>query len=516
MQKRQIRASVSQGGASRHVVVYQAYNAAIAHAAARADSFLAPLQQGLWRANRMTWVKPSAVWMGYRCGWGLFKDANQSHVLALHIPEDKFFALLSLARLSDCGSGAAAQSDVVVQWDPERLFAPGAAERTGAAGCNSAQPPNKHAYTQMDQDVRSIQIGLRNSAVEMLLDPAVVVQINDVTERFHACGRALADGDLNAAKDALNVNEVPLLVVPSIRARLGMDEQREDEQRDEQRTAAPASGLHRFVVSKELHNSMKRVRPAAYGRSFSSNIVDQNATMISDAVPVTRSFSLVANGIRGGDSRTFPITNVAIADIDTVSAALALGNAALLSFANAETPGGYYTCGGRAQEEDVCRVCPALYPSLLADGLYPIHPSTCLVTPDVEVLRVPGSYAVNGGSLGTVTVLTAAMPKCDGRRPKGGWLSEHSDWAVDVRLRVRTVLGAAASTGKPNLVLGAWGCGAFGNNPHAVAQIFKDQLLSEEFRGKFANVVFAIIDPMGTGNLKPFRRVFSSRNKKKK
>ena len=81
---------------------------------------------------------------------------------------------------------------------------------------------------------------------------------------------------------------------------------------------------------------------------------------------------------------------------------------------------------------------------------------------------------------------------------------------------MRTVLGAAASTGKPNLVLGAWGCGAFGNNPHAVAQIFKDQLLSEEFRGKFANVVFAIIDPMGTGNLKPFRRVFSSRNKKKK
>ena len=97
--QRQIRAAtVSQGESPGHVILYQAYNAAIARAAVHANSFLAPLQQGLWRADRMTWVKPSAVWMGYRCGWGLFKDANQSHVLALHIPEDKFFALLSLAR----------------------------------------------------------------------------------------------------------------------------------------------------------------------------------------------------------------------------------------------------------------------------------------------------------------------------------------------------------------------------------------------------------------------------------
>eukprot|EP00438_Fugacium_kawagutii_P009418 Skav202029 [mRNA] locus=scaffold1138:194102:194554:- [translate_table: standard] len=107
-------------------------------------------------------------------------------------------------------------------------------------------------------------------------------------------------------------------------------------------------------------------------------------------------------------------------------------------------------------------------------------------------------------ALGSVTILTAAMP-CGAadRRPKGGWA--HSDWAVDVTLRIRSVLHAAKCSGHPNLVLGAFGCGAFGNPTRPVAAIFREQLMSPEFRGVFSKVVFAIIDPMGTGNLKPFR-----------
>jgi hypothetical protein len=59
------------------VLVYQAYSEAIAASASAANSFAAPLALGLWSANRTSWVKPSAVWMGYRCGWGLLKDRNQ-------------------------------------------------------------------------------------------------------------------------------------------------------------------------------------------------------------------------------------------------------------------------------------------------------------------------------------------------------------------------------------------------------------------------------------------------------
>ena len=52
--------------------MYQAYNDEIADAAVRAQCFVAP-----WRADRMTWIKPSAAWMGYRAGWASKK--GQEH-----------------------------------------------------------------------------------------------------------------------------------------------------------------------------------------------------------------------------------------------------------------------------------------------------------------------------------------------------------------------------------------------------------------------------------------------------
>jgi len=86
----------------------------------------------------------------------------------------------------------------------------------------------------------------------------------------------------------------------------------------------------------------------------------------------------------------------------------------------------------------------------------------------------------------------------------GGWAG--SDWASIVTVRVRSVLHAARNVGYPNLVVGAFGCGAFGNPPGPVAEIFK-KLLLFEFRGVFTRVVFAVLDPLGTGNLRPFRNV---------
>merc|ERR1712084_3196 len=67
------------------VRVYQAYNVEIADAAAAANSFRAPLEAGTWSSTRMTWIKPSAVWMAYRCGWTIMKDRNQARVLALDV-----------------------------------------------------------------------------------------------------------------------------------------------------------------------------------------------------------------------------------------------------------------------------------------------------------------------------------------------------------------------------------------------------------------------------------------------
>ena len=151
---------------------------------------------------------------------------------------------------------------------------------------------------------------------------------------------------------------------------------------------------------------------------------------------------------------------------------------------------------------------PQLYPSLKDCQAYLIQPDVALVTRKLLAVRHSGSYERTAVPIGTddtasreCNIITAAMPggKRDGPRPGC------QDWIYTVRLRIRTVLHVSRLAGFPNIILGAYGCGAFGNPPKEVAQMFVEQLLSPEFRGARQRVVFAIIDPREDGNLKVFR-----------
>jgi len=78
-----------------------------------------------------------------------------------------------------------------------------------------------------------------------------------------------------------------------------------------------------------------------------------------------------------------------------------------------------------------------------------------------------------------------------------------------LRKRVYRVLAVARSFDHATLVLGAWGCGAFGNDPQRTATDFREAL-EGEFDGAFSNVVFAITDWSDERRtLGPFRDVFS-------
>jgi hypothetical protein len=116
---RQIRARFDE----RSVVVYQAYRPAIAEAAVAAQRFVPPFSM-----NRMTWVKPSFLWMMERCGWATKVD--QERVLAIHLSRERFEAALSRAVPThfvpaldpsrEAWERRLASSPVRVQWDPER------------------------------------------------------------------------------------------------------------------------------------------------------------------------------------------------------------------------------------------------------------------------------------------------------------------------------------------------------------------------------------------------------------
>jgi hypothetical protein len=209
--------------------VYQAYNDAIADAALAGQTFQAPLDAGLWSSTRMTWIKPSKVWMAYRCGFTLLKDKNQRRVLALDIARPEFEKFLERATVNhidgnrnnnsnnDEKKKKCRNSNVVVQWDPERVM------NTKAPG------GKKQAYTHSLPLKRSIQIGLRGNVAKALLDPGVVLGITDVTEDFRAALKALQRNDIHAATTLLwpcssssNQTERLLEVSEQIRERLGM------------------------------------------------------------------------------------------------------------------------------------------------------------------------------------------------------------------------------------------------------------------------------------------------------
>ncbi|QCX74456.1 hypothetical protein C9F11_03765 [Streptomyces sp. YIM 121038] len=98
---------------ARTIVLYQAYSPAIADAALRAGRFVAPFS-----FHRMTWIKPSFLWLMHRSNWA--RKSGQERVLAVRVSREGWEEALSRAVLTTSDPAAVAQAAVHVQWDPER------------------------------------------------------------------------------------------------------------------------------------------------------------------------------------------------------------------------------------------------------------------------------------------------------------------------------------------------------------------------------------------------------------
>jgi hypothetical protein len=95
------------------IVVYQAYSPVIADAALSAGRFVAPFS-----FHRMTWIKPSFMWLMHRSNWA--RKPGQERVLAVRITRAGWEEALSQAVLTTADPAEVAQAAVHVQWDPER------------------------------------------------------------------------------------------------------------------------------------------------------------------------------------------------------------------------------------------------------------------------------------------------------------------------------------------------------------------------------------------------------------
>lgn len=248
-------------------------------------------------------------------------------------------------------------------------------------------------------------------------------------------------------------------------------------------------------------------------------------TMLYDAPP----------HVATGTNRT-GATQVKVVAGDTLEVARGMVDAGLnplvLNMANRQNPGGGVTEGAGAQEEYLFR-CSDYYRSLYQftdyaqeyevqphpTHRYPLNRETGGVySPGVTVFRASEAmgYRLIEHPWQVSFVAVAAI-----NRPRLV-TSPDSDLKIDSHLveptkqKIRTIFRIAVAHGHRNLVLGAFGCGAFCNPPAHMAQLFHEVLREAEFHTCFDQVVFAIRDDHNSykwcnpeGNLVPFQREFS-------
>jgi len=220
------------------------------------------------------------------------------------------------------------------------------------------------------------------------------------------------------------------------------------------------------------------------------------------------------------DSRR-PATAFAVRNENTLSTLARLVDAGcrrvgVLNFASARHPGGGFERGAQAQEEALAR-SSALHASLVSEAAAPFYRSapgetSCLYTdrvilsPDCPVFRdadgrllrspVPATFLTCAAP--NASALQANEPECLPRLPE------------TFARRAAGVLAVAAHADCDALVLGAWGCGVFGNDPHLVASVFARHLCAGgAFENRFARVDFAVLDSAPDhARLRAFERAF--------
>lgn len=203
---------------------------------------------------------------------------------------------------------------------------------------------------------------------------------------------------------------------------------------------------------------------------------------------------------------------------------------AVHNFASASNPGGGVERGASAQEECLCR-CSGLYFCLntpaMWDGFYtphrnardPLHNDDIIYTPGITVFKTDTATPklMPEEDWYDVNVITCAAPNLranpgnqynSGDGTKAVSLSD-SDLLRLHEKRLRRILDVAVLEGNEVVILGAFGCGAFLNNPEVVAQAAKNVL--GDYRHAFLAMEYAVYcSPRDERNFRTFERALKA------
>lgn len=212
------------------------------------------------------------------------------------------------------------------------------------------------------------------------------------------------------------------------------------------------------------------------------------------------------------EAKSVDKTSVIVCNEDTAMAAYRLHdqglNPLILNFASDKRPGGGCYNGARAQEE--CLFYRSLYHLTLTENMYPLGSYEVVYSPSVPFFRDTDFRKISKvRKLACLAVAAVRHP--DLTDDKTAYLLPHDKELM--RLKIEAVFHVAAKHKHKALVLGAFGCGAFGNPPEQVAQMFQDAIA--KYGHSFSHLIFAILDTTDDKHtLKTFQRVLETPEKK--
>ena len=207
------------------------------------------------------------------------------------------------------------------------------------------------------------------------------------------------------------------------------------------------------------------------------------------------------------------ICEITVTTEDSFTAASRFEKPFVMNFANAHKAGGGFRLGANAQEEALCR-CSTLYASITSENakemyrfnnthLSSVESDYMLYSPNVCVFRDHHCELLSEPF--TTAVITIPAPNKRG----AALLASNKKIAETMTRRIRIMLAIAAENSHKNLVLGALGCGAFGNKPDEVSEYFRNVLINERYGKLYDHVSFAIYGKEDGRNYLCFKKTFS-------
>ena len=192
----------------------------------------------------------------------------------------------------------------------------------------------------------------------------------------------------------------------------------------------------------------------------------------------------------------------------------------VLNLASPVHPGGGVRRGARAQEEDLCRKSSLLQSleSKEASKYYEYNKrlhsfmgsDALMLTSSVEIIKDENGALLDDSIV--VSVLTCAAPKVSGGKEG----MNETAYRQLVYNRIAGMLKSAAFLGYRHLILGAWGCGAYGNDASVISDLFRRALNELDYNGfkendLFSRIDFAVLDRTpALYNYKQFNRNFGT------